>query len=100
GYSNGVGTSSEAFRWTATSGMVGLGNLPSQNASRALATNADGSVVVGDSGTTCCYVANQQAFRWTAASGMAGLGFLPGGNMSIAHGVSGGCSNCVWTRRN
>jgi hypothetical protein len=38
----------EAFRWTAESGMVGLGDLPDgQVLSNALGVSADGSVVVG-----------------------------------------------------
>jgi probable HAF family extracellular repeat protein len=66
----------EAFRWTAATGMVGLGDLPGGIfSSSAGASNLDGSVIVGwgtsDSG--------REAFRWTAATGMVGLGDLPGG---------------------
>src|SRR5690242_575787 len=72
-------TQSQAFRWTASTGMVGLGFLPGYNSSIATAASADGSVVVGYSFNT----ANQtEAFRWTAANGMVSLGFLPGGNQS------------------
>ena len=69
----------EAFRWTSDDGMVGLGDLPGDDIfSKALGTNADGSVVVGTSGV--------EAFRWTSGGGMVGLGDLPGG------GPTGGAS--------
>jgi hypothetical protein len=38
---------SEAFRWTAAEGMVGLGFLPGHNLSEALGVSTDGSVIVG-----------------------------------------------------
>jgi probable HAF family extracellular repeat protein len=78
---------SEAFRWTAGSGMVGLGFLPGGVLSEALAASADGSVLVGwgDFGDPA---AASQAFRWTSGSGMVGLGRLPGDSFSEAHGVS------------
>jgi probable HAF family extracellular repeat protein len=66
----------EAFLWTESGGMVGLGDLPNGIfQSSAFAISADGSVVVGSTG--CC--ADKQAFRWTEAGGMVGLGDLPGG---------------------
>src|ERR1019366_4155499 len=61
--------------------MVGLGHLPGTTNSSATGVSADGSVIVGTSGS--------QAFRWTAGSGMVGLGYLPGGNSSSATAVSG-----------
>jgi probable HAF family extracellular repeat protein len=75
----------QAFRWTASSGMVGLGYLPGGTNSSAAGVSADGSVVVGTSGSA----SGTQAFRWTAGSGMVGLGYLPGGNFSSATAVSG-----------
>jgi len=55
----------EAFRWSATGGVLDLGVLPgSGNFSEAHDTSADGSVVVGESG---------QAFIWTPAMGMRPL---------------------------
>jgi probable HAF family extracellular repeat protein len=92
-----VGTSGgyggQAFRWTASGGMVGLGTPPGDFYSYARAVNGDGSVVVGGSD----YAADDgseiyriQAARWTAAGGMQGLGYLPGGGASsVALGVSG-----------
>ena len=66
----------EAFRWTETSGMVGLGKLPGGTFffSRALSVSADGTVVVGESQSTNGF----EAFRWQDGT-MTGLGDLPGG---------------------
>jgi len=60
------GSGSEAFQWTRSWGMVGLGYLPDYHDSAAYGVSADGSVVVGTSGG--------QAFRWTMSVGMVGLG--------------------------
>jgi probable HAF family extracellular repeat protein len=70
----------QAFRWTQTTGMLGLGFLSGERAapySGATGVTADGSVIVGESE----YAANQsvEAFRWSQESGMVGLGFLGGG---------------------
>jgi hypothetical protein len=77
----------EAFRWTAASGMVGLGDLNGGIfSSRAEAVSGDGLTVVGFS-----YSGNGvEAFRWTTTSGtMSPLGDLPGGAYnSQAHVVS------------
>ena len=82
-----VGSSSgEAFRWTASSGIVPLGALAGSASSEAKGVSADGSVVVGDSTTAS---GNQQAFRWTASGGMVSLGDLPGATNSVALAVSG-----------
>ena len=37
----------EAFRWTQSGGMVGLGSLSAESSSRAFGVSSDGSVVVG-----------------------------------------------------
>jgi probable HAF family extracellular repeat protein len=71
------GSQSEAFRWTSSSGMVGLGILPGMFSSNAAATSADGSVVAGEN--RFGFGATGEAFRWTAGGGMIGLGDLPGG---------------------
>lgn len=71
----------QAFRWTATGGIVGLGYLPGASISSASGVSADGSVVVGGSQS---FSGNGQAFRWTGASGMVGLGSLPSGFSSFA----------------
>lgn len=83
----GSGSGAEAFVWTPTGGMVGLGDLPGGGTnSLGYDTSADGGVVVGYS-----YSGNStsEAFRWTAGGGMVGLGDLPGGAfVSEARGVS------------
>ena len=73
----------EAFRWTATAGMVGLGYLPGDYRSIATGVSGDGSVVVGT-----CYGSFTQAFIWTASTSMVGLGYLPGGSSSTASAIS------------
>jgi probable HAF family extracellular repeat protein len=75
----------EAFRWTESDGMVGLGNLGNFD-SVATAVSADGSVIVGYSRNA----ANaEEAFRWTESGGMVSLGDLPGqGFRSQANAVS------------
>jgi probable HAF family extracellular repeat protein len=77
----------EAFRWTASTGMLGLGDLPGGFfESHAFGVSGDGSVVVGQSiGPT----GRREAFRWSASTGMLGLGTLRGGSSSSrANGVS------------
>ena len=65
----------EAFRWTAATGMVGLGDLPGGPfASVARGVSGDGSVVVGRS----LSANGTEAFRCTQATGMVGFGDLPG----------------------
>jgi len=73
-------TGYQAFRWTAQTGMVGLGG---GTGTSARAASADGSVIVGfrNSGA--------EAFRWTAATGVVGLGHItPQSPTSQALGVS------------
>ena len=86
-----VGTStsssgSEAFRWTANGGMIGLGDLAGGAFdSHATGVSADGSVVVGYSNSP---ISPNEAFRWTGG-GMVGLGDLTTeGGFSQAEGVS------------
>jgi len=90
GSNNSVGT--EAVRWTAGGGMVGLGLVPGTDASGARGVSSDGSTVVGYSqvvpSTGAVGFTGAQAFRWTAGGGMVGLGFLPGTTPSVANAVS------------
>ena len=65
----------EAFRWSASGGLQGLGTLSGGDYSESTGVSADGSVVVGNSTSSN----GMQAFRWTQAGGMQGLGDLPGG---------------------
>lgn len=89
----------EAFRWTASEGMQGLGFLPGAAPviSWANAANADGSVIVGASNNV---LNDTEAFRWTSA-GMVGLGYL-GTNLgySEAKGVSADASIVVGMSEN
>lgn len=92
-----IQNSTEAYRWTKTTGMVGRGILSRAQMgvatfSSATAVSADGSVVVGlsispeSAGSATPF----EAFRWTAATGMRPLADLPGGAFtSRAIGVSG-----------
>ncbi|MHC4285818.1 MAG: PEP-CTERM sorting domain-containing protein [Planctomycetota bacterium] len=85
GYRQLESGSFEAFHWTVSSGMIGLGYLPEGNLSTAAGISADGSVVVGYSRSSL----GGQAFRWTAAENMVGLHDLPGGKFySTAYDVS------------
>lgn len=69
----------EAFRWTATQGLVGIGDLPGGAfESEARAVSADASVIAGVSSSAF----GQEAFLWTAENGMVPLGDLPGGSLS------------------
>jgi probable HAF family extracellular repeat protein len=66
-----------AFRWTAETGMVDLGNFSSVfNNSWAWGVSADGSVVVGYAHDWSGY---NRPFRWTPTGGMVDLGTYPGG---------------------
>jgi probable HAF family extracellular repeat protein len=94
-----VGTvSGEAFRWTASGDMGGLGFLapPPGQVSEAFGVSPDGSVVVGRS-TAGLLLDYGEAFRWTADDGMIGLGHLPGGNSSQAVDASADGSVIVGT---
>lgn len=76
----------EAFRWTSTGGMMGLGDLPGgTNYSWARGVSADGTIVVGHGNSA----SGQEAFRWTSSTGMVGLGDFEGGKFeSRANAVS------------
>ena len=91
----GYGTSGgEAFRWTASDGMIGLGDLPGGNfSSTAYATSGNGAVVVGRSSSS---FGEHEAFRWTQSEGITGLGDFPDGDfLSIAYSVSSDGSTVV-----
>jgi len=60
----------EAFRWTQTGGMIGLGDLPGGGfESYAHAVSADGAVIVGRSWSA----SGHEAFIWDNAEGMRSL---------------------------
>lgn len=74
-----------AFRWTATGGMVGLGTLGGMN-SEAYAVSDDGTVVVGRSGRAD---ASSSGFRWTENSGMLSVDdWLRGSGVTLASDVT------------
>ena len=81
----------EAFVWTESAGMVGLGDLPGGVfRSSALAISEDGSTVVGASSSDLGFPGGVEAFVWTEATGMVGLGFLGNDDSaSVASATSG-----------
>ncbi|MCG3121870.1 MAG: hypothetical protein GIKADHBN_00242 [Phycisphaerales bacterium] len=78
----------EPFRWTAGTGMIGLGypNFPSVYSSTANAVSDDGRVVAGFATASGGVLL---AWRWTATTGMQLLSDLSGGvNRAYASDVS------------
>lgn len=78
----------QAFRWTESAGMVGIGELPGGDYySKAIAVSSDGLVIVGESFSGV----DVEAFRWENEE-MIGLGMLaniwPMPDYSIARDVS------------
>lgn len=74
-FQDGTLLQSQPFRWTAESGMVGLGSLPGGSTSyggSASAISGDGSTIVGYSQS----ILGSEIFRWTAETGMVGLGIV------------------------
>ncbi len=77
----------EAFRWTASDGKTGLGELPGGNTfSHTAGCSIDANVVVGESPSAN----GNEAFRWTESGGMVGLGALNG---SYFYSSAKGCSD-------
>ncbi|MEM6256679.1 MAG: PEP-CTERM sorting domain-containing protein [Planctomycetota bacterium] len=76
----------QAFRWTLSGGMVGLGDLAGGTpVSRAYGVSGNGMVIVGGSNSS----SGDEAFRWTSSGGMTGLGDLAGGGFfSQANAIS------------
>lgn len=83
----------EAFVWTQSSGMVGIGDLPGGTFySRAFGVTKNGGTVVGrgrpvdESPYPGVY--SSHGYSWDSTSGFTDLGDLPGGNdQSEAYGV-------------
>lgn len=81
----------QAFRWTQTAGLQGLGFLrPNGTYSEANGISDDGTIVVGVSQSNGSG-GQYEAFMWTDSDGMLPLPVLPGteGFTSIARAVSG-----------
>jgi probable HAF family extracellular repeat protein len=72
----------EAFRWSESTGMVGLGILDGFTSSSASLISADGSTIAGTNSAE-----DSEAFYWTASTGMIGLGTL-GGDYSSPRAIS------------
>lgn len=65
----------EAFRWTPTLGMVGIGNLGNGNlTSLGIDVSYDGTTIVGMSPWANGDRQISEAFRWRSSGGMVGLG--------------------------
>ncbi|MDZ4780236.1 MAG: PEP-CTERM sorting domain-containing protein [Planctomycetia bacterium] len=99
-----IARASEAFRWDAGHGTIGLGDLPGGPFySRAFDVSGDGSVVVGESisGASAANSPHQndtEGFYWTDPTGMVGIGDLPGGPFfSVIDAVSADGSIMVGT---
>lgn len=86
----GGGFVQHAFRWTAASGMAGLGSfMGAAGSSRGFGISGDGNVIVGDTDVPNNFGgATRQAFRWTSAGGFQRLGALEGEFNSIANAIS------------
>jgi probable HAF family extracellular repeat protein len=82
---SGSSAGNEAFRWTETGGMQGLGFLPGGTHSGATAASGDGSVIVGASTATDGL---SHAFRWTQTEGMQFLDNLINNPATVATGIS------------
>jgi probable HAF family extracellular repeat protein len=82
----------EAFRWTAQTGIVGLGDLlpnpPFESDARAI--SADGLVIAGQGHTTL-----DAAYRCTTTSGMTELPQLPGGFIGGGGATALSADGCV-----
>jgi probable HAF family extracellular repeat protein len=112
----GYGTTAQgqqAFRWTQSTGMTSLGNLPDSTLkiNWAYDISADGSVIVGsgDTGAVRSFGEGERGFRWTKESGMAAIGNLDGLSFNTAWGTStngavvvgdGGKQAFRWTQNN
>lgn len=78
----------EAFRWTASLGIEGLGHLAGGDYSVATAVSRDGTTIVGSSDAAGTQN-DSRAFRWTEAEGMVSLGTLADAEWISAQSVSG-----------
>lgn len=81
----------QAFLWTHSAGIVGLGAFPNPGglpSSGARACSADGTVIVGSSSRPDSLNEDGSPFRWTAQTGLVWLGSLGGTSGGVARGVS------------
>lgn len=78
GFSQVSGNSTEAFLWTDTTGIVGLGTPVGSVSSRGAAVTNDGGVVVGLHGMDAPGFPTR-AFQWTTSGGPAEFSPFPAG---------------------
>jgi probable HAF family extracellular repeat protein len=91
----------QAFRWTKSTGMASLGNLPNNSFKQSSASriSADGSTIVGwgdPVGNGWNWNTNK-GFRWTQAGGMVDIGSLNGSTHYFPEDVSADGSVVVGT---
>ncbi len=81
-----AGHLTEAYRWDATNGMSGLGDVAGGDFNgNAVAASGDGAVIAGSGHSSLGF----QATRWTSGTGTIGLGDLSGDAFnSYALGIS------------
>jgi len=82
-----VGDSDGAFRWTAATGIAGLGAAPGLANGPAAGVSPNGATIAGWADTSDGY--NVGAFYWTASTGSVALGNPSGFTNSRAFAVSG-----------
>jgi len=76
---------SQAWRWTPSGGLEGLGHMSPLATGIAYGVSADGSVIAGNGFSSN----GDEAFRWTEATGMQGIGSLPSASFdSTARDIS------------
>jgi uncharacterized membrane protein len=86
-----AGGNAKTFRWTASSGLVAMPDVPGSVGSTGSTISADGLAI----GVTVTYPdlpsgeSNLGAFRWSMASGLTDLGRLPGSSFASPLGISG-----------
>jgi probable HAF family extracellular repeat protein len=103
-YSYGTGAleaRTQAFRWSAATGTVGLGSLPGRVSSSATGMSGDGSIIVGSSESLLPGTSLRvppEAAKWTSSTGLTGLGFPnSGSDQSEATAISRDGSTIVGT---
>lgn len=92
GNAGGGSEQTESFRWTAAGGLQRLGGLDGRVNSQTLGLSADGSVIVGSTGSAIPIGADTVAFRWTANQGMQALPLPAGATSSFPFAMTSDAS--------
>jgi T5SS/PEP-CTERM-associated repeat protein/probable HAF family extracellular repeat protein len=88
----------EAFRWSHSGGISGLGFLSNEwKYSQAFAVSGDGEIIVGESENDDEVIV---AVRWIGTGTMTALGHLPGAEYTGANGISNDGSTIVGSSDN